>query len=70
MEMRRLAALGIEKGKPFNLDAHMRDLLDKGAKSAYRMGHAIYFPARLAAFPRSGAAARPRQSRRSAISPR
>jgi hypothetical protein len=44
MEMRgMLAALGIQKGKPFNPDARTRDLLDKGAKTAYRMGRAIIY---------------------------
>ena len=44
MEMRGiLAALGIEKGKPFKPDAHTRELLDKGAKTAYRIGHAIAY---------------------------
>jgi hypothetical protein len=40
MEMRgMLATLGIEKGKPFNPDQHLRDLLDQGAKTAFRIGH-------------------------------
>jgi len=44
MEMRGvLAALGIVKGKPFNPDDHLRSLLDKGAKTAYRMAHAIVY---------------------------
>jgi hypothetical protein len=46
MEMRGvLAALGIEKGKPFAPDQHLRELLDKGAKTAFRMGHIdVYQP--------------------------
>jgi hypothetical protein len=44
MEMRgMLAALGIAKGKPFNPDAHTRELLDKGAKTAYRMTRSIIY---------------------------
>jgi hypothetical protein len=44
MEMRGLlAALGIEKGEPFNPDVCTRDLLDKGAKTAYRIGHSIIY---------------------------
>ena len=44
MEMRgMLAALGIEKNKPFEPDAHRRDLLDKGAKTAYRIAHLIIY---------------------------
>ena len=44
MEMRgMLAALGIEKGKPFNPDARTRELLDKGAKTALPHGHAIIY---------------------------
>jgi hypothetical protein len=38
-----LAALGIEKGKPFEPDAHTRDLLDKGAKTAYRIADTIIY---------------------------
>jgi hypothetical protein len=38
-----LAALGIEKGKPFKPDAKMRALLDKGAKTAFRMAHVIVY---------------------------
>jgi len=46
MEMRgMLATLGIEKGKPFNSDQRLRALLDKGAKTAFRMGHVdVYEP--------------------------
>jgi hypothetical protein len=44
MEMRgMLATLGIEKGKPFNPDPPLRELLDKGAKTAFRMGHTITY---------------------------
>ena len=44
MEMRgMLAALGIEKGKPFKPDPHTRSLLDKGARTAFRIGHAIIY---------------------------
>jgi hypothetical protein len=44
MEMRgMLAALGIQKGKPFQPNARTRDLLDKGAKTGYRMAHAIIY---------------------------
>jgi hypothetical protein len=40
MEMRgMLATLGIEKGKPFDPDQHLRDLLDQGAKTAFRIDH-------------------------------
>jgi hypothetical protein len=42
MEMRGvLAMLGMEKGRPFSPDAHTRALLDKGAKTAYRMAHVL-----------------------------
>jgi hypothetical protein len=42
MEMRGLlAALGIIKGRPFEPDAHLRALLDKGAKTAYRINHTL-----------------------------
>src|SRR5262249_45636422 len=44
MEMRgMLAALGIVKDKPFSPDARMRELLDQGAKTAFRMGHAVVY---------------------------
>jgi hypothetical protein len=44
MEMRgMLAALGIIKGKPFQPDAATRDLLDKAAKTASKMGHATSY---------------------------
>jgi hypothetical protein len=42
MEMRgMLAGIGIVKGQPFSPDPATRDLLDKAAKTASRMGHAI-----------------------------
>jgi hypothetical protein len=44
MEMRgMLAALGMQKGKPFTPDPRTRDLLDKGAKTAFRMAHALLY---------------------------
>lgn len=44
MEMRgMLAALGIVKGKPFQPDTATRDLLDKAAKTASKIGHAISY---------------------------
>jgi hypothetical protein len=44
MEMRgMLAALGIIKGKPFQPDKASRDLLDKAAKTASKIGHAISY---------------------------
>jgi hypothetical protein len=44
MEMRgMLASLGIIKGKPFKPDAHTRERLDKAAKTASRIGHAISY---------------------------
>jgi hypothetical protein len=44
MEMRgQLAALGIVKGQPFEPDAHLRALLDKGAKTAYRINHTLVY---------------------------
>jgi hypothetical protein len=44
MEMRGvLASLGIEKGKRFAPDAKMKTLLDLGAKTATRMGHATVY---------------------------
>jgi hypothetical protein len=44
MEMRgMLASLGIIKGKPFKPDAHIREMLDKAAKTASRIGHAISY---------------------------
>jgi hypothetical protein len=46
MEMRgQLAALGIIKGQLFAPDEHLRALLDKGAKTAFRIGHTnVYAP--------------------------
>jgi hypothetical protein len=38
-----LAALGIVKGQPFAADDHLRALLDKGAKTAYRINHTILY---------------------------
>jgi hypothetical protein len=44
MEMRgMLAALGIIKGKPFAPSADTRELLDKAARTAARMGHIIAY---------------------------
>ncbi|HVY74801.1 MAG TPA: DUF1254 domain-containing protein [Puia sp.] len=44
MEMRGiLQSIGIEKGKPFNPDAHTKDILDKAARTAYKMGKMIGF---------------------------
>ncbi len=44
MEMRgMLASLGIIKGKPFQPDAHTRDILDQAAKTATRIGHATAY---------------------------
>jgi hypothetical protein len=44
MEMRgQLAALGIVKGQPFQPDARLRTLLDKGAKTAYRINHTLVY---------------------------
>jgi hypothetical protein len=38
-----LAAIGIEKGQPFNPDAHTKDILDKAAKTGYKMSRVIGF---------------------------
>jgi len=38
-----LATLGIVKGQPFAPDAHLRALLDKGAKTAYRLDHTLTY---------------------------
>jgi hypothetical protein len=38
-----LAAIGIVKDQPFNPDAHTRDILDKAAKTAYKMSRVIGF---------------------------
>lgn len=44
MELRGLlAALGVVKGQPFVPDAHRRSLLDKGAKTAYRINHTLVY---------------------------
>ena len=44
MEMRGvLAGIGIIQGKPFAPDAPSSDLLDKAARTASRMGHAIAY---------------------------
>ena len=44
MEMRGMAAaIGIVKGKPFKSDERNREILDKAAKTAARMGHAIAY---------------------------
>ncbi|MFD1605384.1 DUF1254 domain-containing protein [Flavobacterium artemisiae] len=44
MEMRGMAAaIGILKNKPFNPNAETKELLDKAAKTAFRMGHAISY---------------------------
>src|SRR6185295_8974892 len=44
MEMRgMLASLGIIKGKPFSPDDDTRYILDKAAKTASRIGHAISY---------------------------
>ena len=38
-----LAAIGIVKGQPFNPDAHTRAILDRAAKTAYKMSRVIGF---------------------------
>jgi hypothetical protein len=38
-----LASIGIVKGKPFNPDAHTREILDRAAKTAYKMSRVIGF---------------------------
>jgi hypothetical protein len=38
-----LAAIGMVKDQPFNPDAHARDILDKAAKTAYKMSRVIGF---------------------------
>ena len=40
-----LAAIGIVKGKPFTPDAHTREILDRAAKTAYKMSRVIGFEA-------------------------
>ena len=41
--MGMLAGLGIIKGEPFQPDEHMRGILDRAAKSAYKMSRVIAF---------------------------
>jgi hypothetical protein len=38
-----LASIGIVKGQPFNPDAHTREILDRAAKTAYKMSRVIGF---------------------------
>ena len=38
-----LAAIGIVKGQPFNPDAHSREILDRAAKTGYKMSRVIGF---------------------------
>jgi len=38
-----LASIGIIKGRPFNPDAHIREILDRAAKTAYKMSRVIGF---------------------------
>ncbi len=38
-----LAAIGIIKGQPFNPDAHTREILDRAAKTAYKMSRVVGF---------------------------
>jgi len=38
-----LASIGIIKGQPFNPDAHTRQILDRAAKTAYKMSRVIGF---------------------------
>ena len=38
-----LASIGIIKGQPFNPDAHTRAILDRAAKTAYKMSHVVGF---------------------------
>jgi hypothetical protein len=38
-----LAALGIVKGQPFNPDAHTREILDRAAKTGYKLSRVIGF---------------------------
>ena len=38
-----LAAIGIVKGQPFKPDAHTREILDRAAKTAYKMSRVIGF---------------------------
>ncbi len=44
MEMRGvLQSIGIEKGKPYNPDAHTKDILDKAARTAFKISKMIGF---------------------------
>lgn len=43
-----LATLGIVEGQPFEPDAHTRDLLDKAAKTGYKMSRVIGFESTVA----------------------
>jgi hypothetical protein len=38
-----LAAIGIVKGQPFAPDAHTREIIDRAAKTAYKMSRVIGF---------------------------
>src|SRR5262249_12312723 len=38
-----LAAIGIVKGQPFSADAHAQQILDRAAKTAYKMSRVIGF---------------------------
>ena len=38
-----LAAIGMIKGQPFKPDAHTREILDRAAKTAYKMSRVIGF---------------------------
>ena len=38
-----LASIGIVKGQPFNPDAHTREILDRAARTAYKMSRVIGF---------------------------
>jgi hypothetical protein len=38
-----LAAIGIVKGKPFNSDAHTRQILDRAARTAYKMSRVVAY---------------------------
>ncbi len=42
----RLATLGIEKGKPFNPDARMKQIFEQGAKQGVAMSRAILYSSR------------------------
>jgi hypothetical protein len=42
-----LAMLGIIKGQPFNPDAHTREILDRAAKTAYKMSRVVGFEGKL-----------------------